>query len=233
MALLLNIDTATDKASVSITVNGVSQALVENNLQKEHASFIHKATKSVLNTSGYQLSDIDAFAVTSGPGSYTGLRVGMATAKGFCFAMSKPLITINTLKAMTIAALEAVKDDQEEYFYCPMIDARRMEVFTALYDRELNVIMPPTALVLEETIFDNYSQNKKIMFFGNGSRKFELGLRRTEQSLLIDIEFNANHLGVIAEEAFTKQHFADLFYSQPTYLKEFYSIKGMEIKKIL
>lgn len=172
MALLLNIDTATEVASVCVALNGASLALIQNQQQKEHASFIHKGIAAILNKTGYKLHDIDAFAVTSGPGSYTGLRVGMATAKGFCYALSKPLIAINTLEVMAKGAIDTSGRAEKDMLFCPMIDARRMEVFTAIYNADLKVIFSPGAVIVEEGLLNDYMINNKILFFGSGSKKF-------------------------------------------------------------
>ena len=142
MALILNIDTSTEKASICIASNGVSTALLENAQQKEHAGWIHPAIEELLEQTKYTLHDLEAIAVTAGPGSYTGLRVGMATAKGLCYALNIPLITENTLRAMALASRQAYdgKINLENILFCPMIDARRMEVFTALFNPALEEV---------------------------------------------------------------------------------------------
>ncbi|HEX8461829.1 MAG TPA: tRNA (adenosine(37)-N6)-threonylcarbamoyltransferase complex dimerization subunit type 1 TsaB [Segetibacter sp.] len=220
MGLIINLDTATDTASVCITDNGRSIFTIKNENQKEHASFIHTGIKTALEEVDLEISNIDAFAVTAGPGSYTGLRVGMATAKGFCYALSKPLITVSTLEAMAIAAIIAT--DAEDILYCPMIDARRMEVFTAVYDNELKKILAPTALVLEEGSFNNFTTLGKIMFFGTGSLKYAT-IEKKANAFFNTIDFSAEHVGIVAEKAFKQQDFSNLSVAEPAYLKEFYS----------
>ncbi len=222
MSLLLNIDTATEVASVCVTLNGSLLALAKNEHQREHASFVHTAITDILHQAGYTLKDIDAFAVTSGPGSYTGLRVGMATAKGFCYAFSKPLIAVNTLEVMANAALEEINDMKENVLLCPMIDARRMEVFTGLYDLLLTIILPPGAVILEESSFNEYLTENKIIFFGSGSVKFK-GVKTDKNALFQHIEFSAKHLGSLADKAFQQNKFSDVSYSQPNYFKDFYT----------
>src|SRR5882762_5440642 len=145
MALILNIDTATELASVSLSKEGQSLALLQNKDQKDHASWLHPAIEKMMQETGFRMQELDAVAVTAGPGSYTGLRVGMAAAKGFCYALNIPLITESTLKVMAFAAREQT---EPEGLYCPMIDARRMEVFTALYSTDLVEIIPATAMVI-------------------------------------------------------------------------------------
>lgn len=223
MPLILNIDTATEIASVCITLNGHPLALKKNEYQKEHASFVHPAIALLLKETGYSLTDIDAFAVTSGPGSYTGLRVGMAAAKGFCYALSKPLIAINTLEVMTRAAADAGGKLAKNLLFCPMIDARRMEVFAAVYNSDMHCIFSPQPVILNEKFFEDYRKNYKMLFFGSGSVKLKQVLFN-DNSLFSDIQANAANLGTIADRAFHKRNFADISHSEPTYFKDFQSI---------
>lgn len=223
MSLLINIDTATELGSVCITLSGLPIAFTKNESQKEHASFVHTAIAGMLKETGINLTDIEAFAVTSGPGSYTGLRVGMAAAKGFCYALSKPLIAINTLEVMTKAAIDSRGNGEENILFCPMIDARRMEVFTAIYNAEIKSILYPQPLVLKEGIFDNYMTSNKILFFGSGSLKFKQ-LETNDSGIFSDIKFNATHLAKLAEKAFYESNFTDVSHSEPNYFKDFHSI---------
>lgn len=226
MALLLNIDTATETASVCITIHGQPLAIKKNEYQKEHASFVHPAIALMLKETGYSLSDIDAFAVTSGPGSYTGLRVGMAAAKGFCYALSKPLITINTLEVLTRAAIDANGQSPKDLLFCPMIDARRMEVFTAVYTADMNCIFSPRPIILDKNIFEDYLKNYKMLFFGSGSVKLTQVLLNAN-GRFSDVRADAANLGTIADRAFRKKQFANISHSVPTYFKDFLSvIKG-------
>lgn len=220
MALILNIDTSTEVASVCIAQNGSSLAYRGNKQQREHAAFVHSAIEIILIETGLALKNIDAFAVTAGPGSYTGLRVGMATAKGFCYAFSKPLISINTLIVMAKAAVETLESFT---LLCPMIDARRMEVFTALYDVALQNIMPPTALIVDEYVFDEYLLKGKVLFFGSGSAKLK-GLIETRNAIFNEVQANAKHLAILAEDAYQQKKFSNVSYSEPQYFKQFHSV---------
>ena len=140
MSLILNIDTATEKAHVSFAKDGLVINSLYSESQKEHASFLQTAIQQLTKLSGVQLKDLDAVAVTAGPGSYTGLRVGMASAKGLCYALKKPLITLGTLEILTCFCYWIVfKITMTPVLLCPMIDARRMEVFTAIYKTDLSV----------------------------------------------------------------------------------------------
>jgi tRNA threonylcarbamoyladenosine biosynthesis protein TsaB len=176
-----------------------------------------------LEEARFTLHDIDAFSVTSGPGSYTGLRVGMATAKGFCYAFSKPLIAVNTLEVMAKAALDTVYDKDEKQLFCPMIDARRMEVFTALYDAELKNIVQPKSLVLDETAFADFLARGEIIFFGSGSTKFKTIISGSNASFRT-VTSNAKNLATLAERTFYKKIFADVSYCQPNYFKEVHTV---------
>lgn len=186
--------------------------------QREHASFIHVAAGRVVKKAGYVLEDIEAFAVTSGPGSYTGLRVGMAAAKGFCYALSKPLIAINTLEVMAKAARDTV-NIEKDVLLCPMIDARRMEVFTALYNSDIENIVSPQAIILQKGIFDDYTINRKILFFGSGSEKFKK-LETSPNGKFIETVYSAKYLGKLADKAFAQKKFSDMSYSVPDYFKD-------------
>ncbi len=223
MPIILNIDTATENASICVMKDGKMAAYAHHQQQKEHASFVHKSIIDILHTSGISISDVDAFAVTSGPGSYTGLRVGVSTAKGFCYALSKPLIFINTLEVMTAAAIEKMELEKSELLFCPMIDARRMEVFTAIYDFELNEVLSPKALLLEEDSFSTFNNNKEIIFFGSGSSKYKK-LKKNDTVRLEQINYSAIDVGKLAEIAFEKNNFVVLGYSEPAYFKEFYTV---------
>jgi len=163
------------------------------------------------------LRSVDAIAVTGGPGSYTGLRIGMATAKGICFALNKPLISLNTLLVMANAA----KDENADLL-CPMIDARRMEVFTAIYTKELQIVKEPVAITLNENSFAEYLSNNSICFFGNGSNKFQT-IEKSPQAFFRDVKTDASSMISLSEISFTEKKFADLAYAEPLYLKEFYT----------
>lgn len=224
MAVILNIDTATDQASVALCSNGMLLAIKESANQKEHAAFLHNAIDELLREQNYSIDQMDAFAVTSGPGSYTGLRVGMATAKGLCYALEKPLICINTLQVMACAARNMIIENRlpvaEDQLLCPMIDARRMEVFMAVYNMHLEEVTATKPVILEDDFFKNF-QSEPVYFFGNGSRKLLLLDQNTAG--LIDVISTAEHVGVLSEGLYCKQIFSDVIYSEPQYFKEFHT----------
>lgn len=220
MAFIINIDTATETAHVSITKDGKILNCLINDVQKDHAAFLQPALEELINNAGIDFSDIDAVAFTAGPGSYTGLRVGMASAKGLCYALNKPLIAISTLKVMAKAALN--QSDDSSVLFCPMIDARRMEVFTAIYKKDLTEVLPPCALVLDENAYHSYLQKNKIVFFGNGMPKWRTTIQ-SNHALFTEIINLPEALAALSYEYFQKREFADLAYAEPFYIKEFIS----------
>jgi len=215
MALILNIDTAVETASICLAKDGEALSMAKDESQKDHASWLHVAIKEILKKNNCELSSVDAIAVTSGPGSYTGLRIGMATAKGICYALNKPLIALNTLLVMA----EAAKKENADLL-CPMIDARRMEVFTAVYTIDLQIVMEPAAITLNENSFNDYLSNNRICFFGNGSTKFRT-IKNNDRMFFNDVKADASTMILLSEKKFAEKEFADLAYAEPLYLKEF------------
>lgn len=223
MSLLLSIDTATGYAGVCISENAHVLALEESHDQKNHGAFLQPAIASIRNYTGIDLNKLDAIVVTAGPGSYTGLRVGLATAKGLCYALDKPLIMINTLEVMALAVIESeVYTDTQDVLYCPMIDARRMEVFTALFDSSLNYIRQPCAMILNEMPAGFFPPQAHIIFSGSGSnklRQLEVNMQKSFSTVLHNIKQTA----VLGHKSFDKQLFNNLAYSEPVYVKEFFT----------
>lgn len=225
--IILSIDTATDQALISLSSEGSVIGTLENNAQKDHAGWIQTAINTLLQKHKYTIQELDAVAVTAGPGSYTGLRVGMATAKGLCFALTKPLITINTLQVMANAAIDEWLFKAAEMpaprCFCPMIDARRMEVFTAVYNEALQEIVTPKAMILDELSFKEELNNSSLICFGNGSFKWK-NISRYPNVLFIGEKLDiAKSLAKLASSLYLSQNFANLAYAEPVYLKEFYS----------
>jgi tRNA threonylcarbamoyladenosine biosynthesis protein TsaB len=141
----------------------------------------------------------------------------MTTAKGICYALNKPLISLNTLLVMASAATNENTD-----LLCPMIDARRMEVFTAIYSKELQLVKEPAAITLNENSFDEYLLNNSICFFGNGSNKFQV-IKKSQRAFFSDVKTDASSMILLSEKKFAEKEFADLAYAEPLYLKEFYT----------
>ena len=217
MSYLLHIDTAIVSASACLSFKEDIIGLLSNPLQKDSASWIQTGIRQLMEKTGIGLHQLNAVSISAGPGSYTGLRVGMATAKGLCYALNIPLITISTLKMMAVA----VQNDEVDLI-CPMIDARRMEVFAAIYDKTLDEIISPHNIILDENSFSEILKTKRILFFGNGSNKFQ-ALIKTPNAIFKQVEANAKHLVTLSFSDYQQELFADLAYSQPFYGKEFYS----------
>lgn len=219
MAILLHIDTATEFAVVGFSKDGEVLAEQENLEQQQHAAFLQPAIQALSNKLALPLLQIDAVVVSNGPGSYTGLRVGLASAKGICFALQKPLITLNTLQIMAHAARNAFPDNA---FFCPMIDARRMEVFTAMYDQSLNAVMPPQAMILEADSFMDRLATETIVFTGSGQEKFHQ-ICTHPNAKFASLRHTVADMCPLGEQAFVNQQFADLAYAEPFYSKAFYT----------
>ena len=223
MALILNIDTSTNKAGIALGENGHLQALAENPEQKDHAAWLHVGIQNLLEDQGLSVRALDAVAVTIGPGSYTGLRVSLAAAKGICYSLGIPLITENTLRMMAIAGQHYGRDkDLEGLLICPMIDARRMEVFSAVYDMNLEELEVPAPKILEPEIYQDRLEDSNILFFGSGAKKFS-AICDHPNAIFDPVDFNAGMMVAHSELKFQKTEFTDLAYSEPEYLKEFYN----------
>jgi len=219
MALILNIDTSTEKAGVCLSEKGRMLLMAENHDQKDHSSWLHPAVRQLLEDSGHRLQDLQAVAVTAGPGSYTGLRVGMAAAKGFCYALGIPLIAENTLSVMAFAASEQLPAID---LLCPMLDARRMEVFTAIYKKDLSIVLPATAMIIDENSFASYLLNHQMSFFGEGSDKCKQVIS-APNAAFVDLIFNVGYLGILSFYRYLQGEFTGVAYSEPAYTKEFYT----------
>lgn len=220
MSFILNIDTASEKAHVSFAKDGHILHTLSSETQKEHASFLQTAIAKLIRESGLFLKDLDAVAITSGPGSYTGLRVGMASAKGLCYALKKPLITISTLEVLTDAALQAFPDMGEPLLFCPMIDARRMEVFTAMYKTDLTLHSSASALVLNEYSFADILSKNKVLFFGSGSTKWKMICKQIN-AIFLDVLITPESMNRRSYCFYLQNKFTDLPYSEPVYIKDF------------
>ncbi|MES1220361.1 MAG: tRNA (adenosine(37)-N6)-threonylcarbamoyltransferase complex dimerization subunit type 1 TsaB, partial [Bacteroidota bacterium] len=176
------------------------------------------AIKDMLVAAEIKLKDIHAVAVAIGPGSYTGLRIGLSTAKGLCYALNIPLIAIGTLDMMAEAAIKKRAVD----LYCPMIDARRMEVFTAVYKRNMEKVIEPCAMIIDENSFSDLLKHNSILFYGNGSNKLKL-LVNNREAFFDTIEINASELVKISNRRFRIKDFSSTAYTDPVYIKQFYT----------
>ena len=219
---ILCIDTTSEFCSVSLFIN---QNLIENNnskIERSHSKLLIKLIDDTLNNNKLKIADIDIFSISKGPGSYTGLRIGLSSIKGFCYALDKPLVSINTLKILAISALENI--DDKDFILCPMIDARRMEVYTKSFDHNLNELSNDQAIILEKDTFDNY-KDKKVYFFGDGSDKFKKIVSRKNFIFLDNINPDSKFMGKLSYDKFINRNFEDLSSFEPNYIKDFYLIK--------
>lgn len=225
MSLILNIDTATEEAGVYLAQEGIVLAAAFNAKQMDHASWVHGAIRDVLSQNCKKINEINAVAVTSGPGSYTGLRVALATAKGLCYAMDKPLIALNTLEVMTASVLSQISRngiDHSRKYFCPMIDARRMEVFIAMFTGEMKEIWAPRPMILNENSFDSINASQEILLFGSGAAKWKQ-LRTDDKFQYYEEKFTNEKMCSLSYKKYLAKDFADLAYADPVYLKEFYT----------
>ena len=223
MATLLHIDTAGEKAMVAISQNGVLKAIKENELLQTHASFLQLAIQALVAETTIPLNSIDAIAVTMGPGSYTGLRVGLSSAKGIAYALNKPIIGLSTLALLANAAskLPWFIEKKEQVQIFAMIDAKRMEVFGAIYDSKLNCLLAAQAIVIDTVYLASLIEKQPTLCIGSAATKAKALL---EDPAIVFVEQSYNILDNIqlAEAAFTKGLFEDTAYSSPSYLKEFF-----------
>lgn len=224
MSRIVCIETSTTNCSVALSVDGKSVAVREVNNGYGHAEHLTLFIESVVSSSGIGFNDLDAVAVSRGPGSYTGLRIGVSAAKGLCFALNIPLISVDTLFAMA----EQVKASQEsaDVLYCPMIDARRMEVYCALFDKDLKVVVDTDAKIIDEKSFQDRLEKSRILFFGDGALKCREKIVHANAYFIPDIFPSAISMCRIAEEKYKNGELekADTF--EPFYLKDFIAGKG-------
>jgi len=220
MSLILQIETATTVCSVALSENGSVLAYKEIQQRNVHAEVITLFIDEVLKMAGKQYSDLSAVAVSCGPGSYTGLRIGISVTKGLCYSLDIPFIAVETLEAMADGII--AEFIEEDILFCPMIDARRMEVFTAVFDAKGNRIKPTSAEIIDQDSFSDILKTNKVIFFGDGAAKCSevLGTNPNAQ-IISDFQNSARHLTKKATEKFNAQDFEDTAYFEPYYLKDF------------
>lgn len=219
MALLLNIDSAFEQCVVALSNNEEVIAHEKSIVQKDHASFLQPAIKKICADASVSLPSIDAVAVVNGPGSYTGLRVGLASAKGICYVLQKPLILLNTLDVLALALQQDFHSP--EILFCPMVDARRMEVFTALYNSGLKLIRNYTSVVLDNTFLAEERKLHSIAVGGNGSIKLKT-IAGFENIIYGSVNYNLQHIIKLALKHYESKNFANIAYSEPFYIKPVY-----------
>jgi tRNA threonylcarbamoyladenosine biosynthesis protein TsaB len=229
--IILLIETATEVCGAGISCNGILTCSRENTNTMNHATLLTLQIKECLDELGITLKDLDAVAVSSGPGSYTSLRVGVSVAKGICYAVSKPLIAIDTLYALAFASKKSIEEKNPEIFkknntYISMIDARRMEVCLSLYDNDLLAILQAEPKILENNMFENVISEKFkikntdwLIFSGNGSKKIN-NVLNFEKAVFYSTDYcSVSHMSILANISFQLSDFQALAYFEPTYMK--------------
>jgi len=217
MANILLIETATEICSIGISdkYNILANISAEN--EYSHSESITLLIKDCLKQANLTFSDLDAVAISKGPGSYTALRVGTSTAKGICYAMNIPLIAVDTLTSLAFAASQL--SNAENMLFCPMIDARRMEIYAALFDQNLNCVSSQKSMIIDEnSLQDYFEKQQNIIFVGNGAEKCKAVLS-SSFAKFETIVCDAKHLAPLAQKAFEEQNFEDTAYYVPTYGK--------------
>jgi len=219
--LILQLETATTMCSVALSANGELLALKEHNERNIHASEITLFIDDVMKKSEITYSQLDAIAVSKGPGSYTGLRIGVSTAKGLCFALDIPLISVDTLEAMASGFIKQHPDTDPSTLLCPMIDARRMEVYTTLFDLNMSQLEPVSAKVLDSETFDKYLSARPVIFFGDGADKTQALYAKSKHYRFVEFVNSAAHLSELSMQKLMKKDFEQVAYFEPFYLKDF------------
>ncbi len=226
MANILNIETSTEVCSVALTSEGQVMDHRENYDGQTHATLLSLYVKDMLEYARSREIRLDAIAVSIGPGSYTGLRIGLSEAKGLSFGLNVPLIGVNTLQLLTVSTMFNHYIDDDKALYVPMIDARRMEVYTAVYNSALEEVMEPQALILDEHSFSDFlEQGYNLVVMGNGSDKAHQLLNHDRLRFISGVKPVAVDMMALTERAWREQQFIDVAYSTPLYLKEFQATK--------
>ncbi len=225
--LILSIDTSTRGSSVALHEEGHLLACYQLNRDRSAAAFLTTLVDQVCRHAGKSLSALDAVAVAMGPGSYTGLRVGVSTAKGLCYALDKPLIGINSLKALaarvTACYPSGLSAAGRSVLFCPMIDARRMEVFCAVYTADLAEVRPAAAVIVDSSTFEDLFVSHDVVFFGDGADKCRELWAENPAALFLGqpVVPSAASVGILAAAAYRQGQFEDLAAFEPFYLKDF------------
>lgn len=222
MSCILSLDTSTDVCSVALSENGACIYHQEDRQTHNHAVRLGGFVDEAMSFADSHAIPIDAVAVGCGPGSYTGLRVGVSMAKGVCYALSLPLIAVPTLELLSVPVLLGHEEVEDDALLCPMIDARRMEVYAALYDRALRPVRPTQADIVDEHTYEEWLAQRPVYFFGDGAAKCREALAHFPNAHFIEgVEPLAKWMSPLAEKRFVEQRFEDVAYFVPFYLKDF------------
>jgi tRNA threonylcarbamoyladenosine biosynthesis protein TsaB len=234
MACILNLETSTEVCSVAIACDGDVISSRENLTGQDHARFLTVFINEILEESKINIQQIDAVAISGGPGSYTGLRIGASVAKGICYALHLPLIEITSLESMAHHVINNCKDlhpvETKNVLFCPMIDARRMEVYTSFYDMNGVQIREIQADIVDHQSFKTFLENNVVLFFGNGADKCRNTISNPNGVFLNAVYSSAKNMVPLAEQKFKIQNFVNVAYYEPLYLKDF--IATIPVKNI-
>ena len=231
MPLILNIETTTHVCSAALSKDGQLVSLREDHEGRSHASLLSYFIEDILQQEKLKVADLDAVSISKGPGSYTGLRIGVSTAKGLCYGAGLPLLAVPTLQALTLGMLDGISksthlpefDDQTRLV--PMLDARRMEVYSALLNRNLEFLREVQAEVIDASSYQDELDSHKMIFFGDGSSKCREVIRHPNAFFLEGIEPSAKYMINLSEKRFRRRMFEDVAYFEPFYLKDFIATK--------
>lgn len=229
MSCILNIETSTNVCSVALSQDGVCLYEDVNMEGPSHAQVLAGYVKNAVSFADSHAIPIDAIAISKGPGSYTGLRIGVSEAKGVAYGRDAKLLSVPTLKLLTVPILLGHEELPEDALLCPMIDARRMEVYCALYDRALNEVVQTQALVIDSDSFKEYLDKQPIYFMGNGADKCAETIQHPNAHFIKNIVPRAKNMIPLAEMAMAKEQFEDVAYFEPFYLKEFVATKSKKL----
>lgn len=225
MSCILHIETSTEVCSVALSQDGINIFAEEDSQGQQHAVKLGVFVDEALSFADSHAIPLDAVAVSCGPGSYTGLRIGVSMAKGICYGRDIPLIGLPTLEVMCVPVLLRY-DLPDDALLCPMIDARRMEVYAAVYDRALRPVRPTAADIVDENSYLDFLEKQPVYFFGNGAAKCREKITHPNAHFIDNIRPQAKMMFPLAEKAVALQDYKDVAYFEPFYLKEFVATKS-------
>ena len=226
MALILHIETATSVCSAALSKNGNLVSLRETEDPRSHASSLSPFIEDIFNKSEFEISDLDAISISIGPGSYTGLRIGVSTVKGLAYGSGIPVISVSTLQSLANRVINEHKRDLENIWVddivlCPMIDARRMEVYSAFYSSTLDMVRDVKADIIEKNSYKDFLKKGRVVFFGNGSEKCKEMITHKNAFFIDNVVPSATFMIQLAELSWGKGDFVNTAYFEPFYLKDF------------
>jgi tRNA threonylcarbamoyladenosine biosynthesis protein TsaB len=223
MSKILCIDTATDICTVSVFENKKCIAIRNSTEDRSHAVQLAVYIESILKETNMQVCNLDAVAISMGPGSYTGLRIGVSMAKGLCYGASIPLIAVSTLQAMCYGITNSFKEQHglSNFYLCPMLDARRMEVYTSVFNPDYSEVNPVSAEIIDNSSFLDLLEKKPVLFFGNGAEKTKEHIQHKNAIFYGAFVHSSEYMAEIAYNKFRNKQFEDVAYFEPFYLKDF------------